>query len=331
LFGLGESFISGEWDSDKLDQALTEIILTQNEHLPRFNLNFVKYLVLERALNLQRGARAYEVGRRHYDLGNDLFSAMLDDSLSYTCGIWTEGGDLNQAQATKLDRLCQRLKLEPGMHVLDIGCGFGNFARYAAQKYGVSVTGLTISQEQAKLARERCNGLPVEILIQDYAESSGGVFSGTFDRVVSIEMIEAVGRKNFSGFFEFVYRSLRPGGRFALQAISGESFRTGSSPALDQFLVWLVKHIFPNGYLPSNRELMVPLDRGFVLEDMQNFGGDYDRTLQAWLANFEVAWPNLAPKYGEQFRRMWRYYLCGCMACFRSKLVQLYQITYVRK
>lgn len=326
LFGLGESFIAGEWTSDQLDLDLYRLLSEQGSKMSRFNVPLIKYVLLERVLNLQKGERAYEVGRRHYDLGNDLFSAMLDRSMSYTCGLWEGVTTLDSAQEAKLERLCRSLELSPGMRVLDIGCGFGNFAHYAATKYGVSVVGLTISKEQAKLARERCVGLPVDIVEQDYAN-----YSGKFDRVVSIEMIEAVGRKNLPGFFEFTHSCLNPGGRFALQVISGESFKPGSSPALDQYLVWLVKHIFPNGYLPNMNELTQPLANGFVLRDMVNFSADYDRTVQAWLANFETAWPRLHSQYGEPFRRMWKYYLCGCMACFRAKLVYLYQITYEKK
>ncbi len=325
LFGLGESFIAGEWTSERLDEKLYRVISEQGSQMSRYNLPLIKYLLLERVLNLQKGRRAYEVGIRHYDLGNDLFSAMLDRSMSYTCGLWDGANTLDEAQEAKLERLCKCLDLTPGMRVLDIGCGFGNFAYYAATKYGVSVVGLTISQEQSKIARQRCAGLPVEIIEQDYAK-----YSGTFDRIVSIEMIEAVGRKNLPGYFDFARRCLIPGGRFALQVISGESFKRGSSPALDQYLVWLVKNIFPNGYLPNLAELMQPSSHGFVLQDMTNFGDDYERTLQAWRSNFESAWPSLQSKYGEPFRRMWNYYLCGCMACFRAKLVHLYQITYVK-
>jgi cyclopropane-fatty-acyl-phospholipid synthase len=209
------------------------------------------------------------------------------------------------------------------MRVLDIGCGWGNFAHYAATNYGVAVVGLTVSKEQAALARQRCAGLDVEILLQDYR-----TFHGEFDRVVSIEMIEAVGRKNMTGFFDMVRRCLRKGGLFALQAISAETFSWSSSVTLDQYVLWLQKRIFPNGYLPNIRHLTRPSVAGMVIEDLHNFSYDYALTLEAWHERFESAWAQLAPTYGEPFRRMWQYYLQGCEALFRERMVQLYQIVY---
>ena len=240
-----------------------------------------------------------------------------------SCAYWKGAENLGQAQQNKIDLLCRKLMLTPGMRVLDIGCGWGNFAHYAASKYGVSVVGLTVSQEQARLARERCKGLPVEIVLEDYRN-----FSGQFDRVVSIEMIEAVGRKNMRGFFDMARRCLAPRGLFALQVIAAEIFTRKSSPILDQYILWLQKRIFPNGYLPNLAHLSAPDVEGFVIEDLQNFSVDYAQTLRAWSERFQAAWPTLSPQYGEPFRRMWMYYLHGCEAMFRTRLVQLYQVIY---
>ncbi|MEY4670044.1 MAG: cyclopropane fatty acyl phospholipid synthase [Pseudomonadota bacterium] len=327
LYELGESYMRGEWETTNLMQLLFQLITADNR-LPvtfkKFSPRLIGSLIKDRVMNLQVGRRAFEVGERHYDLGNDLFATMLDQSsMSYTCGYWRNARNLDEAQINKIDLLCKKLKLKPGMRVLDIGCGWANFAYHAAKNYGVSVVGLTVSKEQAALGRERCKGLPVEILIQDYQ-----TFSGTFDRVVSIEMIEAVGRKNIPTFFSMVERCLTERGLFALQVISAETFSLRSNAALDQFIMWLQYRIFPNGWIPSFPSLIDPARGDLVVEDLHNFSADYATTLHSWALNFEQGWPSLKDKYGEEFRRMWLYYLNGCEALFTARMVQLYQIVY---
>jgi cyclopropane-fatty-acyl-phospholipid synthase len=327
MFELGESYIRGEWSCDDLTGVLYRVF-TQDPALGvsfrKFNPSFFSFYIKDAIRNAQKGEGAFEVGRRHYDLGNDLFAAMLDkETMTYTCGYWSNARTLEEAQVAKIDLLCRKLQLKAGMKVLDIGCGWGNFARYAAMKYGVSVVGLTISTEQAALARERCAGLDVEILVQDYQ-----TFSGTFDRIVSIEMIEAVGRRNIASYFEMVERCLKDGGLFGLQVISEETLTLRSATPLDQYIVWLRKRIFPNGYIPNLAHLTDPARQGLVIEDLHNFSHDYSLTLREWLERFEASWPTLKDKYGEPFRRMWQYYLCGCEALFQARMVQLYQIVY---
>jgi len=327
LYELGESYIRGEWETNDLFELMYRL-MTGNEQLAvklkKIDLRLLGALIKDRVFNLQSGKRAFEVGEKHYDLGNDLFSKMLDaSSMSYTCGYWRHAQNLDDAQVRKVDLLCKKLKLQPGMRVLDIGCGWANFAYHAAKNYGVSVVGLTVSREQAAYATERCKGHPVEIIIQDYQK-----YSGSFDRVVSIEMIEAVGRKNIPSFFSMVERCLKDKGLFALQVISAESFSSRSNAALDQFILWLQRRIFPNGWIPSFPSLIDPARGQLVIEDLHNFSADYARTLNAWEQNFEGAWPTLNEKYGEPFRRMWRYYLKGCEALFAARMVQLYQIVY---
>ena len=327
LYELGEAYIRGEWETSDLVELLSQLMTGDKRiavTLRKFHPRLIASLIKDRVMNLQVGKRAFEVGERHYDLGNDLFSKMLDESsMSYTCGYWHKARNLDEAQVQKIDVLCKKLKLKPGMRVLDIGCGWANFAYHAAKNYGVSVVGLTVSKEQAAFARERCRDLPVEILIQDYQ-----TFSGTFDRVVSIEMIEAVGRKNIPTFFAMVERCLADKGLFALQVISAETFSLRSNAALDQFIIWLQHRIFPNGWIPSFPSLIDPARGNLVVEDLHNFSADYATTLHAWHVNFENAWPALAAKYGEPFRRMWLYYLNGCEALFAARMVQLYQIVY---
>ncbi len=326
LLGLGESYMDGEWNTTSLDHLLFTLMRDEQTRCLRPWGALFRYVYLEYFRNSQQGKGAFRVAEQHYDLGNDLFSAMLDPSMTYTCGVWRSARTLEEAQRAKLQLVCEKLGLRPGMRVLDIGCGWGNFAQYAAQHFGVSVVGLTVSKEQATFARERCKGLPIEIVVQDYKQ-----YVGLFDRVVSIEMIEAVGKKNLPGYFSMIHRSLRPEGRFVLQAISADTFSRFSSPAFDQFGLFLLKYIFPNGYLPTMRELTEPGRHGFRIDHMDNFAPDYDRTLQAWLHNFEQGWSGLQEKYGERFRRMWKYYLSGCMASFRSGKLQVYQIVYSKR
>lgn len=325
LFGLGEEYIKGNWQVERLDELIVHLIENYAHTQSKWNIRILAYLAHSVLFNPQSGRGAFVVGERHYDLGNDLYRAMLDSSMSYTCGVWRGGQSLEDAQRMKLRTICEKLELSPGMRVLDIGCGWGNFAELAAQEYGARVVGLTISKEQAQFARERCKDLPVEIRLQDYRE-----FSEPVDRVVSIEMIEAVGRKNLGRFYDTITRSLAPGGLFVLQAISAESFNSRSNVFLDQYVLWLLRHIFPNGYLPRPSDLVGPLTKGFSVEHQESFGHDYARTLLAWKENFDRNWPSLKAKYGERFWRIWQYYLQGCRAFFLTGRCNVYQLKYRR-
>lgn len=325
IFGLGEDYIAGKWQVTDLPGFLAKLVRIPEVTKKKFSARMLWYVARALTTNPQRGGGVFEVGERHYDLGNTLFRAMLDSSMSYTSGMWRNATTLDEAQTQKLRSICEKLDLKPGMTVLDIGCGWGNFARFAATEYGVRVIGLTISREQQALGMERCQGLPIDIRLQDYRE-----FNEKVDRVVSIEMIEAVGHKNLRSFFEAAYRALTPGGRFVLQVISGNSFTLRSPAFLDQYLLWLVRHIFPNGYLPRMDHLTGREVQPFELESLEGFGESYERTLAAWKENFDRAWPELRSHFGEDFRRMWHFYLCGCMACFRTRLVSVYQIVYRR-
>jgi cyclopropane-fatty-acyl-phospholipid synthase len=326
IFGLGEAYVRGEWSAPDLDRMLYAAFTAPLS--PRGTLARLRWLgaIVDHLLfNRQSGQRAFEVGLEHYDLGNDLFRAMLDDTMTYTCGVWENASTLHEAQEAKLELLCRKLDLRPGLHVLDIGCGWGNFARYAAERYGVKVTGITVSRQQAEMARRRCHGLPVEIRYQDYRE-----LDETFDRIVSIEMIEAVGRRNLASFYRLVGRCLKDDGRFVLQAISGDTFSRTSHLAMDEFALWLLKNIFPNGYLPKQHELVAPRDTSLLIEGWQSFGPDYDRTLQAWASNFNTAWDELQHQYDDAFGRRWNFYLHGCMAAFRAGCIDVYQIVYTK-
>lgn len=332
---LGEAYMDGRWSTPRLDETMatlfsgptlsgTELLLS---HRIARHARLLRYFLSARLANLQAGARSLQVAHRHYDLGNDLFEAMLDRSMTYTSGVWRGARNLEEAQRAKLELLCQKLQLKPGMTVLDIGCGWGNFAEYAAREHGVSVTGVTISREQAGYARKRCAELSVTILEQDYKTLSPST-TGTFDRVVSIEMIEAVGRKNLDTFFNIVHQSLKSEGIFALQAISAETVTRYSSARLNEFLLWILRYIFPNGYLPTLPELVTPARSSFVLEHLDNLGNSYEKTLLAWEQNISAQWSNLSDRYDERFQRMWRFYLLTCAALFRIRMTNVYQIVY---
>lgn len=218
------------------------------------------------------------------------------------------------ADRCKLDLICRKLELQPGERLLEIGCGWGGLAHFAAKRYGVEVVGITVSKEQQKLARERCAGLPVSIELMDYRE-----LAGRFDKAVSVGMFEHVGRKNYPVYFDTVRRLLAEDGLFLLHTIGNYC----TSPQTD---AWIESYIFPNGKLPSAKELAEALENRFLIEDWHNFGSDYDHTLMAWWTNFERAWPNLEGKYGKRFYRMWKYYLMSCAGYFRSRQGQLWQL-----
>jgi len=324
--GLGETYEEGRWTADRLDELMYRVFTAPAPRLsPLVWARLLLTALDQRISNRQAGRGAFTIGLRHYDLGNDLFRCMLDASMTYTCGYWADAATLDEAQNAKLELVCRKLDLQPGQHVLDIGCGWGNFARHAARNYGARVTGITVSQEQAVLARERCQGLPVEIRLQDYRQ-----IRDRFDHVVSIEMIEAVGRRNLPAFYRVVDRALKGGGLFVLQVIFGNTLTRTSDRRLDQFILWLLKYIFPDGYLPRSDELVPPRDTDLRIEDWQRYLDDYERTLLAWSSRFNAGWDRIAGQYDERFRRRWNFYLHGCAAAFRARLVDVGQIVYAK-
>ena len=312
--GFGEAYMDGWWDCEAIDELITRILLADLPSKLKGNWRLMLHALQARLFNLQSRRRAFQIGERHYDLGNDLYQAMLDKRMNYTCAYWKEGvTTLDEAQEAKLELVCQKIGLEPGMHVLDIGCGWGSFAKYAAEKYGVRVTGVTVSKEQVKLGMEMCKGLPVELKLQDYRD-----VTGTYDRVISIGVMEHVGYKNYRTYMEVADRTLKDGGIAFIHTI-GSNISTTNTNA------WTTKYIFPNGMLPSIAQLSKAMEGIFVIEDLHNIGPHYDKTLMAWHANFEAAWPELKKKYDERFYRMWRFYLLSSAGGFRARQSQLWQ------
>lgn len=316
--GLGESYMDGWWDAECVDQVIHDIITVNLASTIKPSLRQLYHVSKYFLLNLQSKKRALVVGKKHYDAGNDLFVKMLDKRMTYSCGYWKNAANLDQAQEDKLDLICKKLYLKPGMKVLDIGCGWGSFAKYAAEKYQVHVVGITISQQQLDLARVLCEGLPVTLRFQDYRE-----VNENFDRIVSVGQMEHVGSKNYRSYMHMVNRCLKNDGIFLLHTIGNNKTTRSIDP-------WIEKYIFPNGMLPSAEQLTKAADSLFILEDWHNFGADYDKTLMAWHRNFVTHWDSLKEHYDERFYRMWNYYLLACAGGFRSRDLQLWQMVFVK-
>ncbi len=310
--GLGESYMDGSWDAVELDSMMCRLLEARLDRRVRTADDYL-HAARARLFNLPK-RHPFEIGRHHYDLGNDLYRAMLGKRLVYSCGYWPNAASLDEAQEHKLDLVCRKLGLSRGMQVLDIGCGWGEALKYAAERYGVSGVGDTVSEQQVELARELCRGLPIEIRLQDYR-----ALSGRYDRLFSIGMFEHVGFANYRRFFEVARSCLADDGLLLLHTI-------GSDETVHTMDPWIGKYIFPNSMLPSAAQIAEASDGLFIIEDWHNFGTDYDRTLQAWRDNVERAWPALGERYDERFRRMWRYYLATSMATFRARRSQLWQI-----
>jgi cyclopropane-fatty-acyl-phospholipid synthase len=326
-FAPGEAYADGWWACPALDQMMTRVLEAGAMEPLRFHPRTLAYHLRERLFNLQRGRGSRRIAHEHYDLSAELFTSFLDSHNQYTCGYWkglpADPSRLEEAQQAKMELICRKLGLAPGMTLLDVGCGWGGFARYAAEKRGARVVGVTISEEQARAAREFCKGLPVEVRLQDYR-----ALSGAFDRVTTVGMIEHVGAKNYAGFMRVVRGCLKPGGLFLLHTITGAR----SGPRLrDCELPWIGKHIFPNSALPSIAQLARAAEGNLVLEDLHQFGADYDLTLQAWHRRFHANLPALqeaCPRYDARFARMWDFYLLGAAACFRSRKYDLAQLVF---
>ena len=317
--GVGESYMDKWWDTEKIDEFIFRILNAQLDEKIRRKFSILLRLFSARLYNMQSKRRAYIVGEKHYDLGNDLFQNMLDKRMNYSCAYWKDADNLDEAQENKLELICRKIYLKPGMHILDIGCGWGAFGKYAAEKYDVKVTGITVSKEQLKLANELCKGLPVDIRLMDYRQ-----LKERYDRIVSVGMIEHVGYKNYRTYFEIASKCLKENGLFLLHTI-------GTNTSENSLGLWSEKYIFPNGMLPSIAQLGKAIENLFIMEDWHSFGQDYDKTLMAWYHNFEMNWEQIKSQYPERFYRMWKYFLLSSAGSFRSrKRSQLWQIVLSR-
>ena len=316
--GFGESYMDGWWDTEALDQLIYRLYMANAE---KRNNNLPSKIDMCKAklINQQSRVKSRKVAKEHYDLGNEMYSKMLGRTMQYTCGYWKEAKTLDEAQENKLELICKKLHLRKGEKVLELGCGWGGFARYAAANYGVQVDAYNISKEQVQFARELNKGLPVTIHLADYRDAKG-----TYDKVAAIGLSEHVGYKNYGTLMQVAHRSLKKYGLFLLHSIATNVSTTHCDP-------WFNKYIFPNGMLPSVRQLGEAMEGLFVMEDWHNFGPDYDRTLVAWFRNFDRSWPQFKELYGERFYRMWKFYLLSLAGSFRARRIQLWQVVMAKE
>jgi cyclopropane-fatty-acyl-phospholipid synthase len=312
--GLGEAYMDGWWDCDQLDELFNKICLARLEGRVTVDPKTIFNRLLGLVSNRQSKQLAPDLIKWHYDIGNDLYRAMLDKRLTYSCGYWQEANTLDQAQEHKFELICRKLHLLPGQKILDIGCGWGSFMKYAVEKYDVYCVGVTLSEEQLALGKELCGDLPIEIRLADYREPHE-----LFDHVVSIGMFEHVGYKNYRQYMKVVRKCLKDNGLFLLHTI-------GSNKSVITVDAWMGKYIFPESMLPSVKQIANAAEKKLVIEDLHNFGADYDKTLMCWFDNFSNNWETIKDNYDDRFFRMWKYYLLSCAGAFRARDNQLWQV-----
>lgn len=317
--GLGEAYMDGWWECDRIDELIARLLRIQRKDRVSVGIRHLPSLLPALLWNPQSLKRARIIADRHYDLGNDLFFAFLDPYRQYSCALFEAAETLEDAQLDKMDLICRKLDLKESDHLLDVGCGWGGLAKFAAERYGCRVTGVNISKKQLSFAREFCAGLPVDFVERDYRE-----LQGDFDKIVSVGMFEHVGHRNYAAFMRAVERCLKPQGVFLLHTIGNNHTSSDCDP-------WITKHIFPNGKLPSPSQISRAAEPFFVFEDVHNLGPHYDPTLMAWNRGFQNAWPCFREAYGERFKRMWEYYLLSCAGAFRVRNVQLFQVQMTRR
>jgi cyclopropane-fatty-acyl-phospholipid synthase len=313
--GLGESYMDKWWEVDALDEMFFKLLSVDRSRTVKFKHKLPIYLK-SKFLNLQNKRRSFISGKFHYETGLELFKHMLDKRLTYTCGYWKKAATLDQAQEDKLDLVCRKIGLKKGQRVLDIGCGWGSFIKFAAEQYGAQTVGITVSKQQAEYAKQDCIDLPVEVRLQDYRE-----LNEKFDHIVSLGMFEHVGVKNHKSYMEVVSRCLNEDGLFLLHTIGSNNTRHQPDP-------WFHKYIFPNGMLPSMNDIQSASNDKFIMEDCHSMGEHYDKTLMAWFENFDTGWEQINEQYGDRFYRMWKYYLLCSAGAFRASNLQLWQFVF---
>lgn len=319
LLGLGESYMDGWWECERLDIFICKFLKGQlDEALPTHLHDILKFLSAK-LLRLTSNHDSLLSSNKEYEIGDDIFAVMLDAYMQYSCGCWSEASTLDEAQAAKLHMICDKLQLRPGMRILDIGCGWGGAAAYMASHYDVYVEGLTDSTQQQKIAQGRCQGLDVTIMLGDYRDR----MDDKFDRVIALGTLQNIALKSYQSFFEMVANCLKPDGRFLLQSI-------GSGQLINHIGPWINKYIFPKGCLPSGQQIIHSSQRYLHIEDWINLGADYDKTFMSWQERVNVAWPGLRSHYSPKFKRMLDYYLCSCAGFLRARKINMWQVVFSR-
>jgi cyclopropane-fatty-acyl-phospholipid synthase len=314
--GLGESYMEGWWSCQAVDQFIDRLVRAQVHHKIKNPLNLKIAIIAGYLINRQTRRRAKTVIAGHYDYESEILLSFLDDYKQYSCAYFKDTDDLNQAQRRKLDLICRKLMLSSGDHLLDIGCGYGGLARYAAENYGCRVTGITPCSEQIAHARQWCSGLDVRFEQKDYRQ-----IEGSFSKIVSVGMFEHVGYKNFRLFMQIAHNCLSNSGLFLLHTIGGNTSVTTNDP-------WVEKYIFPNGMLPSIQQIGKSVEGLFVMEDLHNLGHFYDPTLMAWHKRFVAVWPEFEQHLDLSVFRKWSYYLLHMAGSFRARKNQLWHFVF---
>jgi cyclopropane-fatty-acyl-phospholipid synthase len=318
MLGIGESYMQGKWDSPCLDRVMSKLANLPAGAKRRIFSSWKSKAIIALAsmTNAQKPSRELQVARGHYNLGNEFFHSWLDPHMQYSCASWKDAVTLEQAQAKKMELIAEKLQLRPGLRVLDIGCGWGGLGRYFIKEYGVTVTGVNISSEQVNWCRSKAaeEGLSDSF---DIREMSYRDIRGTWDRIVCVGMIEHVGPKNYPEFFKICGHSLASNGLLLLQTIGSNTSREVLNDR------WITTYIFPNGTLPSISQIARAVEKRLVIEDLQNLGPDYDRTLMCWHERFQRAKPGL--KLDPVFERMWDFFLLYTASGFRERKTQLWQ------
>lgn len=324
MLGIGETYMQKRWDSPCVDRVMAKLASLPSSKKRKLFRSWRNklYLGINSALNRQAPSRELQVAKEHYNLGNEFFATWLDSNMQYSCGYWKDAKTLEEAQLAKMRVLGEKLKIQPGMRVLDIGCGWGGLGRFLIREYGAKVTGLNISSEQMKVCRDM---VVKEDLCGSFEcmEKSYRDLKGTWDRIVCVGMIEHVGPKNYGEFFDICYKALADDGVMALQTIGSNM----SQDALNDR--WITSYIFPNGTLPSIAQIAKATERKLVIEDLQNLGCDYDKTLMAWYDRFKAT--EGERDIGETFERMWEFYLLYSASGFRERKTQLWQFIFSKK
>lgn len=316
--GFGESYMDDWWETDALDVTIDKLMRANIKQKIQGSWKLKALTVKAMLLNLQAKTRSGASVEAHYDIGNDLYTRMLDERMVYTCAYWKDAKTLQEAQNAKLDLVARKVGLKPGMRVLDLGCGWGGMASWAAEKYGCSVIGVTLSKDQVALGNElwgpKGKKLDVELRLCDYRD-----VQGTFDRVISIGMMEHVGPKNHRHMLQVMHDRLKDDGVALIHTIANNRSLRHGTPFIE-------KYIFPNAVAPSLAQMGRAMEGLFVPEDMHNIGPDYDPTLMAWWANFDRTYSEISHRYDRRFYQMWKFYLLAAAGASRSRDGQLYQV-----
>jgi cyclopropane-fatty-acyl-phospholipid synthase len=315
---LGEAYMDGAWTCDDLEELAFRLGTARLERVAEVLPAGLMAALRARLFNQQTRARSMRVARAHYDLDDELFAAFLGRYRNYSCAYFRRTNDLDEAQRDKMDLVCRKLDLRPGEHLLDVGGGWGEFARHAACEFGARVTSINISERQLHYARERCRGLSVEVVRSDYRD-----VRGSFDKIAAIAMFTHVGARNYRTFMRAMHRLLKPHGVLLVEGVWGNV----STSRID---AWTDKYIFPGAMLPSGAQTFRAIEGLFVAEDLHNFGPDYLKTLREWNARFQAAWPRLSARFDERIRRMFEYFFCVVAGFFRARALQHWHLVLTR-